>query len=156
MLFLHHTFSPLLSFVFLSHTHTHHRVISTNLEEVEELNAHNYTSIQTYVSQSQMPSMCEMGVTPLEVSLFVKCVCACVSQHFGYHPLWSQWLCNIPPLLIISSGAFACRAYCTSDSISNNPRLMRGAKQIPPPLADALVNVDGFVIPPDSSRWAVH
>lgn len=43
-------------------------------EEVEKLNAHNYTSIQTYVSQSQMPSMCEMGVTPLEVSLFLKCV----------------------------------------------------------------------------------
>lgn len=59
-----------------------------NLEEVEELSAHNYTSIQTYVSQSQMPSMCEMGVTPLEVSLFVECV----SQHFSYRPHRSQGL----------------------------------------------------------------
>lgn len=83
-------FLPLALFVFLSHTlnHTHHGVISTNLEEVEELNARNYTSIQTYVSQSQMPSMCEMGVTLLEVSLFVKCA----PQYFGYHPHWSQWL----------------------------------------------------------------
>lgn len=81
MLFLHHPFSPVLSLSFLSHilNHTHHRVISTNLEEVEELNAYNYTSIQTYVSQSQMPSMCEMGVTPLEVSLFVARVRMCVS-----------------------------------------------------------------------------
>lgn len=81
-------FLPLALFVFLSHTlnHTHHGVISTNLEEVEELNARNYTSIQTYVSQSQMPSMCEMGVTLLEVSLFVKCA----PQYFGYHPHWSQ------------------------------------------------------------------
>ncbi len=81
MLFLYHTFSSLLSLSFsLSRTlnHTQRRVISTNLEEVEELNAHNYTSIQTYVSQSQMPSMCEMGVTPSEVSLFVTCVCVCV------------------------------------------------------------------------------
>ncbi len=112
MLFLYHTFPSLLSLSSsLSRTlnHTQRRVISTNLEEVEELNAHNYTSIQTYVSQSQMPSMCEMGVTPLEVSLFVTCVF--VSQHFGDHPHRSQWLCNIPPLLIISRRAFACRAY---------------------------------------------
>lgn len=83
-------FLLLALFVFLSHTlnHTHHGVISTNLEEVEELNARNYTSIQTYVSQSQMPSMCEIGVTLLEVSLFVKCA----PQYFGYHPHWSQWL----------------------------------------------------------------
>lgn len=66
--------APLCSLcLYRSHSITRHRVVSTNSEQEEELTAHNYTSVQTYVSQSLMPSMCEMGVTPLEVSLFVKC-----------------------------------------------------------------------------------
>lgn len=134
------TLSPLLSLSFVSLTlnHTHHRVISTNLEEVEELSAHNYTSIQTYVSQSQMPSMCEMGVTPLEVSLFVKCARACLKTLATTHTGHSD--CNIPPLLIISgmlSVGFYVLCLC---------------KQILPSLRNASINVDGFIIALDSSR----
>lgn len=92
-------FSPVLSLSSSSYevnqTHQKKKIIPTNFEEVEELNAHNYTSIQTYVSQSQMPSMCEMGVTLLEVSLFAECV----SPHFGYRTHWSQWLCYRLPLI---------------------------------------------------------
>lgn len=82
--------------------------------------------------------------------------CACVPQHFGYHPHRSQWLCNTPRLLIISSRAFAWRAPCISNSISNNPCLIQGEKQIPPSSGNALVSGDRYIILLNSSGWAVH
>lgn len=157
MLFLHHSFSH-APFVFPSHTHTlnhtHGRVISTNLEEVERLNAHNYTSIQTYVSQSQMPSMCEMGVTPLEVSLFVKCVRVCLNTLDTTHQ--SQRLCNIPPLLIISGKAFACWVHRTPDPIPSYSPLIRQHMQknrIAQSSGRSLVIEDGFNIPLDNKGF---
>lgn len=49
--------SPLCSLcLYRSHSITRRQVVSTNSEQEEELTAHNYTSIQTYVSKSLMPS----------------------------------------------------------------------------------------------------
>lgn len=87
-------------------------------------------------------------------SHYSRSACVCLNTLAATHTGHSDYFID---LLCWWSQDFACWAYCTSDSISNNPRFgyeVRNKSFLP--WGNTLVNVDGVIIPLDSSRRAFH